>query len=173
MDSGRYNNIPFVNFLKRMILSNRENVNSISSSSLAKQLPLTNIPRKDISFDLLDVGLQISVREGIVIGKVHVVIRVQKGVLPGQREKRLILSRTFGVAVLVVLDALPTPVPAQIFLLRLLLTIDDDLHPSVVQAVMLIQIQYIKPHLLVLHSVRHLEEKPLRIPVRVYVILEQ
>ncbi len=61
--------------------------------------------------------------------------------------------------------------PTEILLLGLFLTVNDDFHAHLVQTVLLVLVQYVEFYLLPLICVGNLKEKPLRVPVRVDVVL--
>ena len=92
---------------------------------------------------------------------------------PAEGEVGLVVGAALAVAVLVVLDIVAAPVPTEVLLLALPLGVEDDLHPHPVEVVELVLVQNVELHRLPPARVRHLEEKPLRVAVGVYVVLQK
>ena len=96
-----------------------------------------------------------------------------ESVLPGESEIGLILIAALAVAVLVVLDVLTSSVPAKVLFLRLFLGVDDDLHAHLVEVVEFVLVEYFELDFEVFGGVGSFEKEPLRIAVRIDIILEQ
>lgn len=170
---GRNYNIPFVKFLVRVFFCNRQQFDIIACKRLTKRRSMAYSLQVRIVLNFGDIRLQICISIRIWVSKVNLVFVVQKGILEGKCEVRFVLQRASGIPIFIVFNILSCPVPTEILLLRLLVTINHYLHTHLVQRVLLVFIQYVKPHLVRLKSVRHLEKKPLRVSICVDVILQQ
>ena len=84
MNPSSNNNIPLLNLLKRMLFSNRQQLNIIPRNSFAQRRSLTNSPQIRICFNLSNIRLQITKRIGVGVCKVYLIIVIRKCVFPGQ-----------------------------------------------------------------------------------------
>lgn len=117
--------------------------------------------------------LEIGVCVGIAIGKVNFVLLIIEGVIPTECEIRFIICAAFAVAILVVLNIITSAMPAYIFFLALSLGVDNDFHSHFIQIVHFILIEDVKLDSVSFVCVWHFEEKPLRVTVGIYIILQQ
>ena len=173
MYSGSDDNVSLLNLLEGMLLSDSKQLHIIPSNSLAQRRPLANSPQVWVSLNFGNVRLQVAISIGIGVCEIDLIVVVGKCVLPGKRVVRFVLERAPTVPIFVVVDVLTAPVPTQVLLLWLFLTVNYYLHPHSVQTVLLVLVQDVELYFLVLTSVRYLKKKPLRVPVRVYVVLQQ
>jgi len=97
--------------------------------------------------------LQITVGVRIRIGKVHFVVVVQEGILPCKRIVGLVLESASTVSIFIVVDVLPTSVPTEIFLFRLLLAVNDYFHAHLVKTVLLVLVKDVKLNLVILDGI--------------------
>ena len=125
-----------------------------------------------IAFHFETKVFKITISVGIAIGEVHLVIFINKSIVPGQSIVRLIVTTALTISILIVLYVLSPPVPAKIFLLRLTLRINDNFHAHFVQIVHFVVIEYIESHFMVFEGIWDFEEKPLGVAICIDVILQ-
>lgn len=111
VDSCCNHNIPFLKILKRMILSNSQYINPISSQSLTQRTPHTDIPRKRIRLNLLNQIIQISISKRIAISKIDLIPRMRKHIFPSKRIKWFIFRCTFTITILIILNIITCSMP--------------------------------------------------------------
>ena len=152
----------------------RDHVAAVARERAAERRPLEEVLRARVLLDPRDVVLQ--VREGVreaVREELRVIVDGQR-VHEGQREEAPL---ELGVAVLlervlVVVDVLADAVPADALDVLDLVGVAEHLHAIVVERVRLRQVDDVEAHLHALRRVANSVEKPLRVPVRVDVVLQ-
>ena len=129
MDAGSDDNVTLFDFFERMVLSDGQKVYVVAGYGPTQGGALTDSPQIGVSLDFVDVGLQVGVGVGVGVGKIHLIAIIRERVLPSQGVVRFVFQSAPAVPVFVVVNILSTPMPAQVFLLRLFLTIYYHLHP--------------------------------------------
>lgn len=156
-----------------MALGYGQHVDPVASQGLAEGRPLADVSEVGVAFDFEHEVFEVAVSVRIAVCKVDFVVSVGEGVVPREGEVGFVVVATFTVTVLVILDILASSMPAHILLLALSFGVDDNLHAHLVEVVHLVLVQDIKLDCVILESVRHLEEEPLRVSVGVYIVLQQ
>lgn len=110
---------------------------------------MANITQMSVALHFETKVFKITISVGIAIGEVHFVIFINKSIVPGQSIVRLIVTTALTISILIVLNVLAPSVPAEIFLLRLALRINDDFHAHFVQIVHFVVVENIESHFMV------------------------
>ena len=110
--------------------------------------------------------MQVGVRVRVAMGKVDRVMVTRERVL--ERERVVLPLLRIPQVVLIIRDVRTRAVPPS---LRVILAIRQNLHPLIVQAVRLCQIDDVESDFVPTPRIRDLEEVPLGVAIRVDIIL--
>lgn len=156
-----------------MVFGNGQDIYVVACQRFAKGRPLAYISEMRVAFYLVHQVFKVGVGVWIAVGEIDIIVCIGEGIVPAQGEVGFVDCAAFAIAVLVVLNIVSCPMPANIFFLALSLGVNDHLHPHFVQIVHFVLIQNVELDCMILEGVRYFKKEPLRVPIGVYVVLQQ
>ncbi len=98
---------------------------------------------------------------------------MRESIIPRKGKERFELMTTFTISILVVFDIITSPMPTYIFKFGLFLWIYDNLHAHLIKVINFVLIQNFKLDFMIFKGIGNLKEEPLRVPIRVDIILKK